>query len=128
MSKTVDTQPFYKGQIPADWTVATFGELFEFLGTFSFSREQLTDEPTESGIQYIHYGDIHSKFSGGILDFEANPGVPYLKDGVLDTKALGKKKSVFLKDGDLVIADASEDYEGIGQCVELKGVNGRWSM
>lgn len=125
MSKAANTQPFYKGHIPADWTVATFGELFEFLKTFSFSREQLTDEPTESGIQYIHYGDIHSKFSGGILDFESNPGVPYLKDGVLDAKALGKKDFPFLRDGDLVIADASEDYEGIGQCVVLRGINGR---
>src|SRR5690606_12004718 len=31
----------------------------------------------------------------------------------------------FLKDGDLVIADASEDYEGVGEAIELKNTNGK---
>ncbi len=30
-----------------------------------------------------------------------------------------------LKDGDLIIADASEDLVGVAECVELKNVNGR---
>ena len=33
-----------------------------------------------------------------------------------------KQNFVFLRDGDLIIADASEDYEGVGECVEVKNV------
>jgi hypothetical protein len=49
-----------KWEIPSDWEVKEFGEVFTFLKTFSYSREQLTSEPTKDEIRNIHYGDIHS--------------------------------------------------------------------
>ena len=53
--------------IPKGWTTQEFGKTFEFLSTFSFSRDNLSEEKTKDEIRYIHYGDIHSTFENGIL-------------------------------------------------------------
>lgn len=118
-------QNFYNSEIPADWEISSFEEVFSFLSTFSFSREQLTDEKTADEVLYIHYGDIHAKFGNEILDFETELRIPFLKDGFLKKEEMEDAKFPFLKDGDLIIADASEDYDGVCECVELKNVNGR---
>lgn len=44
---------------------------------------------------------------------------------MLKTSDLLPRKMEFLKDGDLVMADVSEDYEGIGACIELKNVDSK---
>ncbi|HEX8333473.1 MAG TPA: restriction endonuclease subunit S [Segetibacter sp.] len=124
MIKGSSTQ-FYGTTIPADWNCTEFGKQFFFLKTFSFSREQLTSERTHCNIQNIHYGDIHSTFENEILDFDVEKTVPYLKDGLIDIKSFGDIDFPALKDGDLIIADASEDYEGVCDCVELKNVKER---
>ena len=46
MANTENTKAFYNTAIPSDWTTPIFGEVFTFLKSFSFSREQLTDEKT----------------------------------------------------------------------------------
>ena len=120
-----DTKPFYNSEIPRDWTTPEFGSVFSFLKTFSFSREQLTNEKTIDEIQNIHYGDIHATFENEILDFEVEQTVPFLKDGLISRDSFDKEDFPKLKDGDLIIADASEDYKGVCSCVELKNVNGR---
>lgn len=125
MSTKINTKPFYNSFIPSDWTTPEFGEVFSFLKTFSFSREQLTDEKTDDGIQNIHYGDIHATFENEILDFEIEKRIPYVNDGLLNKEDLKEEDFTLLKDGDLIIADASEDYVGVAECVELKNVNGR---
>lgn len=125
MSKKLKTKPFYNSTIPADWTTPEFGEVFSFLKSFSFSREQLTGEKTADGIQNIHYGDIHATFENEILDFEIEKRIPYVTDGLLNKEDLEEEDFPLLKDGDLIIADASEDYVGVAECVELKNVNGR---
>jgi len=38
-----------------EWEVKTFGQLFNFSGGYSASRDQLSSE----GHCYLHYGDIH---------------------------------------------------------------------
>lgn len=121
----MNTKPFYNSSIPADWTTPEFGEVFSFLKTFSFSREQLTTERTTDGIQNIHYGDIHATFENEILDFEIEKRVPYVNDGLLNKEDLKEEDFPLLKDGDLIIADASEDYVGVAECVELQNINGR---
>jgi type I restriction enzyme S subunit len=120
-----DTQPFYNSTIPSDWTTPEFGEVFTFLKSYSFSREQLSDEKTTDEIQNIHYGDIHATFEDEILDFEIEKRIPFIKDGLISTDKLSDEEFPFLKDGDLIIADASEDTIGVAECVELKNVNGR---
>lgn len=107
-----------KHTLPNGWSLKKLGEIFEFLKTESLSREQLTYEKTNSKVRYIHYGDIHAKYKNQILDFKQSLEIiPFVKDDVGVSS-----NTPFLKEGDLVIADASEDYEGIGECVELKNI------
>lgn len=104
------------GLIPIEWAAERFEKVFELLPTNSFSRDNLTVDETENKIQNIHYGDIHAKFENEILDC-STVALPYVK-----VEMIVKQNFVFLRDGDLIIADASEDYEGVGECVEVKNV------
>lgn len=124
MAKSTTEKPFYNSTIPSDWTTPDFGTEFSFLKSFSFSREQLTNEKTVDEIRNIHYGDIHATYENEILDFEVEQTVPYLMDGLIDKKNFDDEEFPSLQDGDLIIADASEDYEGVCDCVELKNLNG----
>jgi type I restriction enzyme S subunit len=40
-------------------------------------------------------------------------------------ESLSIEKVNYLQDGDIVMADASEDYEGVGAAVEIKNLNGK---
>lgn len=103
-----------------EWPLVTFGEVFTFLRTSALSRAVLTYENTDDAIFNIHYGDIHSTYSSDVLDFSNEGRVPK----VLDNASLSKDIN-YLTDGDLVIADVSEDYAGIGVCVEVANLGGR---
>ncbi|MBA3647461.1 MAG: restriction endonuclease subunit S [Chitinophagales bacterium] len=108
--------------IPEDWKWTEFGSVFKFLSTFSFSRDDLTSEKDNGELLYIHYGDIHAKFENEIVDFDLDNRVPFLIDGFFSKEDLEDDEFPLLQDGDLIIADASEDYEGVAECVELKNV------
>jgi type I restriction enzyme S subunit len=123
-TETKNNKTFYNSEVPRDWSSPEFGDVFNFLKTFSFSREQLTSETTIDEIRNIHYGDIHATYENEILDFEIEKTVPYLLDGIIDAKSFEDENFPALKEGDLIIADASEDYEGVCDCVELKNING----
>lgn len=101
------------GMIPNDWEVRSYGEVFEFLNTATYSRADTTDNDE---IGYIHYGDIHTKWNF-YLDISKNtiPTIPKQK----------MKKYSLIKDGDVVMADASEDYSGIGKSIEISNVKDR---
>lgn len=97
------------------WKRVRLGDVFKFIATYAFSRECLTTEAIENtDIYNIHYGDIHATYTGPTLDLSKERRVPMLKTGSLMPSMMD-----FLQDGDLVMADVSEDYEGIGTCVEL---------
>ena len=57
------------GWIPEDWKTTEIRNVFNFLRTSSFSRNQLNYE-TENKTYYIHYGDIHATYKTPILDVE----------------------------------------------------------
>ena len=109
------------GKIPEGWEVYSFSDVFEFLPRNSFSRDQMSYNGVKESVYNIHYGDIHATFNEQILDFSKHlHQIPVLIDnGVKFTE------EAFLKDGDLIIADASEDYDGVGECIELTGINKR---
>ncbi len=119
-----NNKAFYNKEIPSDWSTPDFGDVFNFLKTFSFSRDQLTNETTIDKIRNIHYGDIHSTYENEILDLDIEQTVPYLLDGIIDPKCFADESFPALKEGDLIIVDASEDYMGVCDCVELKNING----
>jgi len=104
-----------------EWKKVVFGEVFELLKTYAFSREKLTLKPQESAEIYnIHYGDIHAIYTGYALDLEKERAVPLIKKATEIPS-----NPVLLQEGDLIIADVSEDYEGVGACVELRNIGSR---
>jgi len=104
-----------------EWKKVVFGEVFELLKTYAFSREKLTLKPQESAEIYnIHYGDIHAIYTGYALDLEKERAVPLIKKATEIPS-----NPVLLQEGDLIIADVSEDYEGVGACVELRNIGNR---
>lgn len=95
------------GKVPKGWEVKKLGECFDFFPTSSYSRERLSDT---GECLYIHYGDIHTRFHG-FIDF-AKEALPCI------TKEMASRFTK-LQDGDLIIADASEDYDGVGKAIEI---------
>ncbi len=86
-----------------EWEVKRFGDLFSFSGGLSASREQLSD----SGLCYLHYGDIHNSTKSFI-----NVNVEFIDIPKLDVPLSEVSASARLQDGDVVFVDASEDDEG----------------
>lgn len=93
-----------------EWESTTFGAAFAFLRTANNSREDLS---ATDGVGYLHYGDIHTKWRT-ILDFDL-ADLPKIDE----SKVAGLPR---LQDGDLIIADASEDYDGVGVAVEVRNI------
>lgn len=94
-----------------DWHEKRLGKLFRWIGTNSLSREMLTAEP--QAVQNIHYGDIHGRFSARFKQSDA--GAPFIRP-----EAMPKiSDECFCRAGDIVIADASEDYADIGKAIEI---------
>jgi len=96
-------------KIPEGWSVKKLGECFSFLKTPSYSRAETTDI---GDVHYVHYGDIHTKYHLHVCPTDIDIFVS-------DAQA---QKGDFLKTGDLILLDASEDYEGTTKCIELVDV------
>lgn len=98
------------------WTVRKFDEIFALTRTFPVSRDQISDEcdQTSDNSKIIHYGDILTIY-GNIVNPKSD-SIGYL---VTDVNA---KDDDYLCDGDIVFADAAEDYT-VGKAIELYGVN-----
>lgn len=87
----------------SEWQVKRLGELFNFSGGYSASRDQLSTE----GHCYLHYGDIHGStktFIDTETDFQSIPK--------LDIPLKRVSSASLLDDGDVVFVDASEDDAG----------------
>lgn len=96
------------GRIPKEWEVVELREMFDFYGGYSVPRAQLT----EKGAYYIHYGDIHTRTRTYISTEEDCSWLPRFQ---IEREKVGAS----LKTGDIVFADASEDYEGVGKSVVI---------
>ena len=98
------------GIIPSDWEVKSYGDVFHFLKTATYSRADLTEIDE---VKYVHYGDIHTRWKF-YLDFSkyALPSIPYKR----------LKGYSLIQNGDVIMADASEDYKGICKSVEVKNI------
>lgn len=101
----------------SEWEVKKFGDVFTFINTNSFTRELLNYQ--SGNVKNIHYGDIHTKYKSNFdIAFER---VPYINKDV-DLSRIPDEN--YCKVGDLVIADASEDYNDIGKSIEIINLNG----
>ncbi|MGF9977710.1 restriction endonuclease subunit S [Viridibacillus arvi] len=81
-----------------DWEQRKLDSIVDRLKSYSLSRDVERSEYT--GYKYIHYGDIHTKVADVI---DESSKLPNIKAGNYE----------LLEKGDLVLADASEDYQGI---------------
>jgi len=91
------------------------GELFDFSGGYSASRDQLSD----TGFCYLHYGDIHLARKSYLNIDKENAIVPRLE------VPLSRINSVsLLRDGDVVFVDASEDDEGASKHIVIENKSG----
>ncbi|MGM0586930.1 MAG: restriction endonuclease subunit S [Bacteroidota bacterium] len=96
-----------------EWEEKTFDDCFNFLKSGTNSRKDLSEN---GSVGYIHYGDIHAKWSQS-LDCK--------RDSIPKINREKVKNLPRVEDGDLILADASEDYDGVGAGVEVKNLNGR---
>lgn len=104
-----------KRRIPGfsgEWETMRYGDIFQFISSANYTREDLTDT---GSIRYIHYGDIHTKFENYVDLSDAS--IPTIQDCKL-------KNYPLLETGDLIMVDASEDYSGVGKSVEVINPNG----
>jgi len=110
-NKDSSTKGFYThekfGLVPIGWDVVKLGDYFDFFPTASYSRALLS-ETGDCG--YIHYGDIHTRFDR-FIDAKTDT-LPCISEEMV-------KRYTPITDGDLIISDASEDYEGVGKSVEV---------
>ncbi len=98
-----------------EWGVKALGDLFNFSGGFTASRDQLSSE----GHCYLHYGDIHTSektFIDVRAEYQDIPklGVPLKK----------VSSASLLNDGDVVFVDASEDDDGTSKHVVITNTDG----
>ena len=82
------------------WEKRTLGQTTTKAKSYSLSRDVERDH--ETGYRYIHYGDIHT----GVADIVTeHTKLPNIEPANYDE----------LRVNDLVVADASEDYQGIAE-------------
>lgn len=98
------------GEIPESWSLVSFADVFTFLRNGSNSRDELSDS---GDVGYVHYGDLHTKW-------QTKLDCSKVELPKIEAKLVGGLP--FLENGDLIIADASEDYAGVGVSVEVSNV------
>ena len=99
------------------WLTPQLDDLYDFKRTNTLSRDKLNYET--GTIRNIHYGDIHTKFKP--LFRVGNEHVPYIN---LDASANGFDDDAFCEEGDIVLADASEDLDDVGKAIEIVSLDG----
>jgi type I restriction enzyme S subunit len=92
------------------WVEKKLGDLFNFSGGFSASRDQLSAE----GYCYLHYGDIHASKKTFVDVPSELQEIPKL-----DIPLKRISPASLLEDGDVVFVDASEDDEGTSKHVVI---------
>jgi type I restriction enzyme, S subunit len=99
------------------WLTPLLTELYAFKRTNTLPRDELNY--AAGTIKNIHYGDIHTKFKP--LFRVENEHVPYVNP---DTGSNGFSDDAFCEEGDIVLADASEDLGDVGKAIEVVSLGG----
>jgi len=105
-----------KGMTFPKWEVYKFEDVYSFKNNNSYTRENLNY--VSGKIKNIHYGDIHTKFNT-LFDITKEK-VPFINSEFDLSKV---EKSNYCQEGDLIFADASEDYADVGKCIEIVNAN-----
>jgi type I restriction enzyme, S subunit len=100
------------------WQTPQLSDLYGFKRTNTLSRDKLNYEA--GTIRNIHYGDIHTKFKP--LFRVEHEDVPFINPEV---SVNAFKEEDDCKEGDIVLADASEDLNDVGKAIEVISVDGQ---
>lgn len=87
-----------------DWEQRKLGDLTSRIKSYSISHSAEVEKVT--GTKYIHYGDIHTGKLSRIKDESILPNI-------------NDNNYIPLQNGDVIVADASEDYKGIADACVL---------
>lgn len=99
-----------------EWKMESLDKVYTFKITNSFSRDKLNYGKGE--VKNIHYGDIHTKFPT-LFDI-VKEDVPFINQDISIERI---DEENYCKEGDIVIADASEDLDDIGKSIEIINLN-----
>ena len=116
-SNLVPTLRFPEFRDDPPWSAPLLADLYDFKRTNTLSRDKLNY--VTGTIRNIHYGDIHTKFNPLFQVCEEH--VPYVNP---DSSAKGIDDDAFCEEGDIVLADASEDLDDIGKAIEVVSLDG----
>lgn len=115
-----------------EWETKRLDEIYSFIVTLPLSRAYLSyDYDTYKGAyKYIHYGDIHTKLPMHLDTENTDDPLPLIFKApkIISSSYLNDKLSnstPTCKPGDIVMADASEDYKDIGKSVEIVSTGNR---
>lgn len=96
------------GDVPEHWEIIKNKYILAFSKGLTITKENLVDD----GIPCVSYGEIHSKYG-----FEVNPEKHLLK--CVSEEYFENNDNAYLKNGDFVFADTSEDVKGSGNFTYL---------
>lgn len=94
-----------EGQTFSAWQNHALGTLGVFGTSYSYSRAS----EGQGFIQHIHYGDIHST-------------LPTICEDVQFPTITEQREWEFVREGDILFADASEDYKDLGKAILIKSL------
>jgi len=103
-------------EFEGEWVEKMFKNIFSFRSTNSYSRENLNYN--NGLVKNIHYGDIHTKFPT-LLDITKNY-LPFINSDISLNKF---QEDNYCKEGDIILADASEDLNDVGKTIEIVNLN-----
>ena len=108
MREMKDSGVEWIGEMPKDWEISSFKRVFSFDKGLPITKENLV----ESGIPVLSYGQIHSKSNRGVR--LTDDLLRFVSDEYLNTNPASLAQR-----GNILFADTSEDYEGIGNCAYI---------
>lgn len=111
-NKTTTYKQTEVGLIPSDWEVKTIGEIFTFYSTSNYSKAEMS---LYGDVGCVHYGLIHAIENS---HYSLSSGIKYYV-----TKEQAKYEAI--KEGDVIMVDASEDLVGLNKSVEVFDLNNK---
>ncbi len=109
LNTTINTKKCDLGwisQIPVTWTTERLKSMFTLGKGLPITKESLV----EQGTPVISYGQIHAKYNNGTSI--TSPLLRFVPDSYLETNP-----DSLVHEGDILVADTSEDIAGCGNCV-----------
>lgn len=95
-------------EIPSTWEIVPLKSLFSFGKGLPITKDNLED----TGIPVISYGQIHAKWNSGVTTHREL--LRFVNESYLETNPQS-----LVRQGDLIMADTSEDREGCGNCAYI---------